>query len=113
MARVGSFPRAAVDAASQARAMARRAFLVIGGIGALTLGLAAFGIRSAGIGIAIKIADGNSRGMHTVTYNVLDQLGLLDDARRTVLERFRRPEIRNARGTLAGDMRPLFTLQRA
>lgn len=73
----------------------------------------AIGIRSAGIGIAIKIADGNSRGMHTVTYNVLDQLGLLDDAKRTVLERFRRPEIRNARGTLAGDIRPLFTLQRA
>ncbi len=73
----------------------------------------AFGIRSAGIGIAIKIADGNSRGMHTVTYNVLEQLGLLDDAQRTVLERFRRPEIRNARGTPAGDMRPLFTLQRA
>ena len=71
------------------------------------------GVRSAGIGIAIKIADGNSRGMHTVTYNVLDQLGLLDDAKRTVLERFRRPEIHNARGTLAGDIRPLFTLQRA
>ncbi len=32
---------------AMARAMARRAFLVIGGIGALTLGLAAFGIRSA------------------------------------------------------------------
>ncbi|MDB5746416.1 MAG: asparagine amidohydrolase [Massilia sp.] len=73
----------------------------------------AIGIRSAGIGIAIKIADGNNRGLHTVTYNVLDQLGLLDDAKRSVLERFRRPEIRNARGTLAGDMRPLFTLQRA
>ncbi|MDB5793602.1 MAG: asparagine amidohydrolase [Massilia sp.] len=72
----------------------------------------AIGIRSAGIGIAIKIADGNNRGLHTVTYNVLDQLGLLDDAKRSVLERFRRPEIRNARGTLAGDMRPLFTLQR-
>ena len=73
----------------------------------------AIGIRSAGIGIAIKIADGNSRGMHTVTYNVLDQLGLLDDAKRTVLERFRRPEMRNARGTLAGDIRAMFTLQRA
>ncbi|WP_313176413.1 asparaginase [Massilia sp.] len=73
----------------------------------------AIGIRSAGIGIAIKIADGNNRGMHTVTYNVLDQLGLLDDAKRTVLERFRRPEIHNARGTLAGDIRTLFTLQRA
>ena len=73
----------------------------------------AIGIRSAGIGIAIKIADGNNRGLHTITYNVLDQLGLLDDAKRTVLERFRQPEIRNARGAVAGDMRSLFSLQRA
>ncbi|KQQ86883.1 asparaginase [Massilia sp. Leaf139] len=73
----------------------------------------AIGIRSQGIGIAIKIADGNNRGLHTITYNVLDQLGLLDDAKRAVLERFRQPQIRNARGTVAGDMRTLFTLQRA
>jgi len=73
----------------------------------------AIGIRSAGIGIAIKIMDGNNRGLHTVTYNVLDQLGLLDDAKRAALERFRRPEIRNAKGTVAGDIRPMFTLQRA
>jgi L-asparaginase II len=71
------------------------------------------GIRSRGIGIAIKIADGNIRGLHTVTYNVLDQLGLLDDRKRAVLERFRQPQIKNARGTPAGDIRPLFTLQRA
>ena len=71
------------------------------------------GIRSLGIGIAIKIADGNNRGLHTITYNVLEQLGLLDDGKRAVLERFRQPQIRNARGTLAGDIRPMFTLQRA
>ena len=70
----------------------------------------AIGIRSAGIGIAIKIADGNSRALHPVVYAVLDQLGLLDDARRAVLERYRQPEIKNARGTVAGDIRTLFTL---
>ncbi|MGJ9419514.1 asparaginase [Massilia sp. CMS3.1] len=73
----------------------------------------AIGIRSAGIGIAIKIADGNNRGLHTITYNVLDQLGLLDEGKRAVLERFRQPQIKNARGTVAGDIRPMFTLQRA
>jgi L-asparaginase II len=73
----------------------------------------AIGIRSLGIGIAIKIADGNNRGLHTVTYNVLDQLGLLDEGRRAVLERFRQPLIKNARGAVAGDIRSLFTLQRA
>ncbi|QNA88287.1 asparaginase [Massilia sp. Dwa41.01b] len=73
----------------------------------------AIGVRSAGIGIAIKVMDGNNRGLHTITYKVLDQLGLLDDTRRAALERFRQPQIRNARGTVAGDIRPLFTLQRA
>lgn len=73
----------------------------------------AIGIRSKGIGIAIKVADGNNRGLHTITYKVLDQLGLLDEGRRAVLERFRQPLIRNARGTVAGDIRTLFTLRHA
>ena len=70
----------------------------------------AIGIRSAGLGIAIKIADGNSRALHPAVYAVLDQLGLLDDARRAQLAQYRQPPIRNARGTEAGDIRTLFTL---
>ena len=70
----------------------------------------AIGIRSAGIGIAIKIADGNSRALHPVVYAVLDQLGLLDDARRGQLARYRQPAIKNARDRVAGDIRTLFTL---
>ena len=68
------------------------------------------GIRSAGLGIAIKIADGNSRALHPTVYSVLEQLGLLDDARRAELGQYRQPLIRNARGTVAGDIRTLFTL---
>ena len=68
------------------------------------------GIRSAGLGIAIKIADGNSRALHPVVYSVLEQLGLLDDARRAELDQYRQPLIRNARGAVAGDIRTLFTL---
>jgi L-asparaginase II len=71
------------------------------------------GVRSAGIGIAIKVADGASRALHTVTYRVLDELGLLDEDARKALERFRQPPIKNARGTVAGDIRPLFSLIRA
>ncbi|TFW34671.1 asparaginase [Massilia horti] len=73
----------------------------------------AIGVRSAGIGIAIKIADGASRALHTATYSVLDQLGLLDATARAQLERYRQPPITNARGVVAGDIRPLFTLRRA
>ncbi len=68
------------------------------------------GIRSAGLGIAVKIADGNSRALHPVVYSVLEQLGLLDDARRAELEQYRQPLIRNARGAAAGDIRTLFAL---
>ncbi|OON64000.1 asparagine amidohydrolase [Massilia sp. KIM] len=73
----------------------------------------AIGVRSAGIGIAIKISDGNSRALHPAVFGVLDQLGMLDDARRAQLERYRQPPIRNARGVAAGDIRTLFTLQPA
>jgi L-asparaginase II len=73
----------------------------------------AIGVRSAGIGIAIKVADGASRALHSATVSVLDQLGLLDAASRDELEVLRQPSIRNARGAVAGDIRPLFTLQRA
>jgi L-asparaginase II len=70
----------------------------------------AIGVRSAGIGIAIKIADGASRALHTATYSVLDQLGLLDARGRAGLERYRQPPILNARGMVAGDIRALLTL---
>jgi len=72
----------------------------------------AIGIRSAGIGIAIKITDGNVRALHPTVYAVLDQLGLLNAARRELLERYRQPVIKNARGAVAGDIRTLFKLAR-
>jgi L-asparaginase II len=72
----------------------------------------AIGIRSAGIGIAIKITDGNVRALHPTVYAVLDQLGLLNAARRELLERYRQPLIKNARGAVAGDIRTLFKMTR-
>ena len=49
-------------------------------------GVQAIGVRSRGWGIAVKVVDGNARGLHPTTVAVLDQLGLLDDgaASRTV-----------------------------
>jgi L-asparaginase II len=71
------------------------------------------GIRSAGIGIAIKVADGNVRALHPAVYSVLDQLGLLTPKRRAFLDTYRNPPIKNARGTIAGDTHAVFTLQAA
>lgn len=71
------------------------------------------GVRSAGIGIAIKIADGAARALPVATVSVLDQLGLLTARQRELLEVYRQPPILNARGSTVGDIRPLFTLRRA
>ena len=73
----------------------------------------AIGVRSAGLGIAIKITDGATRSLQAATFSVLDQLGLLDAARRAQLEPYRQPELKNVRGSVVGDIRPVFTLQRA
>ncbi|WP_426195968.1 asparaginase [Massilia sp. DWR3-1-1] len=71
------------------------------------------GIRSAGIGIAIKIADGATRSLQTATFAVLDQLGLLDVRQRALLENYRAPVLRNVRGATVGTVRAVFALQRA
>jgi L-asparaginase II len=73
----------------------------------------AIGIRSAGIGIAIKVADGAPRALHPATFSVLDQLGLLDATRRAHLDPYRAPPLKNARGIAAGDVHAVFTLDKA
>jgi L-asparaginase II len=73
----------------------------------------AIGIRSAGIGIAVKVSDGAVRALHPAVWSVLDQLGLLDARKRALLEPYRAPAIQNARGTVAGEVHAVFTLQPA
>ncbi len=52
------------------------------------------------------------RALHPTVFAVLDQLGLLNAARRELLERYRQPLIKNARGAVAGDIRTLFKMTR-
>jgi L-asparaginase II len=73
-------------------------------------GVQAIGIRSRGIGIAIKVADGAKRALFAVTAAVLDELGLCDDAQRRALEPMRNQRLVNARGIPVGRVRPLVTL---
>src|SRR5262249_49839490 len=42
-------------------------------------GVQALGVKSKGLGIAVRIADGNKRALQVATVNVLQQLGLLTD----------------------------------
>ncbi|HEU4622799.1 MAG TPA: asparaginase [Burkholderiaceae bacterium] len=76
-------------------------------------GVQLLGVRSAGLGIAIKIADGNAQALYCAAVAALDQLGLLDDTRRAALAVYARPAIRNCVGTVTGEWRAAFSLARA
>ena len=75
-------------------------------------GVQAIGVRSRGWGIALKVVDGNPRGLHPATVAVLDQLGLLDEARRAALAPWREPAIRNYRGLTTGRVVSTVELER-
>ena len=70
----------------------------------------AIGIRSLGLGIAVKVVDGAKRGLHPATVAVLDQLGLLDAGQRALLAPWREPTVRNYRGIATGRVLPVVVL---
>jgi L-asparaginase II len=70
------------------------------------------GIRSKGLGIAVKIADGNTRAITPVVIEVLRQLGLVTDARETLLKEAARPVLKNHRNIETGEIRPVFQLHK-
>lgn len=65
-------------------------------------GVQGIGVRGAGIGIAIKVADGNKRALRPVVLSVLEQLKLLDERRRSDLAHWVGPAIHNYRGLVTG-----------
>jgi len=73
-------------------------------------GVQAIGIRNRGLGVAIKAADGSKRGLFPAVVAVLDQLGLLDAGRRSLLAAMREPTLRNYRGIATGRVAPLVVL---
>lgn len=75
-------------------------------------GVQTIGIRSRGLGIAIKLGDGNMRALYVAAVETLRQLGL-PGTDHPLLTPFARPLIRNARGIETGDLRPVFTLEQA
>ncbi len=75
-------------------------------------GVQGIGLRGAGVGIAIKIVDGNRRVLRPVIASVLDQLGLLDTARRAALADWFEPPVRNYRGILTGRLQATVVLDK-
>jgi L-asparaginase II len=74
-------------------------------------GMQGIAVRSRGIGIAIKIADGNARALFPVTVAVLQQLGLLADPGATPLRMYFEPPQYNLRGVITGKIQPVFELR--
>lgn len=74
-------------------------------------GVFCMALRERGLGVAIKIEDGNGRGMATIAASVLTQLGVWDQATATQFLALHPPQIHNHTGTLVGELRPVFTLQ--
>jgi L-asparaginase II len=75
-------------------------------------GVQGIAVRSRGLGIAIKIADGNTRGLFPVTVAVLRQCGLVDDPEATPLAPYSDPVQRNLRGLVTGRVRAIVELAR-
>lgn len=73
----------------------------------------AIGDRETGIGIAIKIEDGNGRATYPVAVEVLNQLGLLTDLQKERLSSYHYPQLKNARNETIGELRPDFKLKKA
>lgn len=74
--------------------------------------LQAIGFADPAIGIAIKVHDGNARGLGTICLEVLKQLGIvknMDDFPH--LKQYDMPEVRNNMGLVTGHMTPVFQLK--
>jgi L-asparaginase II len=68
-------------------------------------GVQAIGVHSAGLGIALKMADGSKRGLQTAVIAVLQQLGLLTQPENTPLAPWIRPQLTNLNGLVTGEVR--------
>jgi L-asparaginase II len=75
-------------------------------------GMQAIGLRSHGLGIAVRIAGGDARAANVAAVEVLHQIGVLDEPSASPLAGAFRPVERNARGNPTGHILPLFSLPR-
>lgn len=72
------------------------------------MGVHAIGVRSRGLGIAVRIADGSPQAVQAATVSVLEQLKLPIPG----LQPWRETVLRNFAGRPTGELRPVFRLNR-
>jgi L-asparaginase II len=73
-------------------------------------GVYCVGVPKAGIGIAIKIEDGNSRATSTVIMEILTQMDLIEEQEAKALESYHFQPLLNARNEMVGKLRPVFSI---
>ncbi|HTN65182.1 MAG TPA: asparaginase, partial [Burkholderiaceae bacterium] len=76
-------------------------------------GVQVIGVRSAGLGIAIKVADGNMRALYTAAVAVLQQLGLVTAPDNSPLAPWLRPQLSNFMGLHTGEVRSVLQIGKA
>jgi L-asparaginase II len=76
-------------------------------------GVYCIGDLETGIGIAVKIEDGNGRAVYPAAVEVLKQLNLITENQIEELSEHYRPKLRNARNEVIGELTPDFNLQSA
>ncbi len=76
-------------------------------------GVQGIGIRGAGVGIAIKVADGSTRALRPVIASVLAQLQLIDSRCRADLADWFAPPVRNYRGIVTGQILSAVVLDKS
>ncbi len=65
-------------------------------------GVIGVGVVGAGIGLAVKIDDGDSRASEALLLHALERLGLLDEKDRVALEPYRARPVKNHAGIVVG-----------
>lgn len=73
-------------------------------------GIQAFALPGLGLGVAIKIADGNALATQVAGAAVLEHFGLVERGREADLAPWRAPAVRNARGLVTGAVSAVFEL---
>jgi L-asparaginase II len=73
-------------------------------------GVHCFGDKETGIGVALKITDGNGRGTNVASMEVLKQLGIGDPSVWNDLKDYHDAPVLNARDEKIGEIKPAFCL---
>ncbi|WP_353637241.1 asparaginase [Pseudomonas sp. MYb327] len=75
-------------------------------------GVQTVGIRSRGLGVAVKVSDGDFASVFAVTIAVLKQLGVLDqDSNSPLLAPWADPVLRSYNGSRAGQLKATVQLK--